>query len=179
MSTSDREPKLIHVRRPLKRMPVTTEPGLPHNPAAAEPLIHVRRPLKRVELAPDTSGAAVAVAFIRRHLVAPTTGRPLARLSALVNEAARITEARVVLADETGTANRDVWGRFGAVLAGVCAEVPDAALDPELYETVHTMLVLWAVGQDLADSARHRPQVRPFLGAYHREVRAIFQALAC
>ncbi|MBP3958549.1 hypothetical protein J8F10_25145 [Gemmata sp. G18] len=48
MSSSDRQPKLIHVRRPLKRITVNMEPTVPlDGPVTEGPLIRVGHPLKR------------------------------------------------------------------------------------------------------------------------------------
>ena len=51
MTTPNRQPKLIHVRNPLKRIEMTFEPAVPPDgPITDGPLIRVGEPLKRVTL---------------------------------------------------------------------------------------------------------------------------------
>jgi hypothetical protein len=50
MTAPDQQPKLIHVRRPLKRVELSFEPSTPpEEPIADGPLIQVGHPMKRVE----------------------------------------------------------------------------------------------------------------------------------
>jgi hypothetical protein len=87
MNTPDRQPKLIHVRRPLKRIEVNFEPTVPlEGPITDGPLIRVGHPLKRARLAFEP----VAIMHLRRLLTngadADTLTHRLYSLAAKVNE---------------------------------------------------------------------------------------------
>jgi hypothetical protein len=51
MTTPNRQPKLIHVRNPVKRITLTFEPVVPPDgPITEAPLIHVANPVKHIEM---------------------------------------------------------------------------------------------------------------------------------
>ena len=118
MNNSDPEPRLIHVRRPLKRIAVTFEPVVPlDGPVTDGPLIRLDQPLKRMT---DTMQAVPAVVTIfELPLVGGATGdQTFAVLSSIiqkVNEIETLCGRAGVWVDEARSGVRE--GKIEIVLA--------------------------------------------------------------
>lgn len=128
MSPSDREPKLIHVRRPLKRIEVNFEPSVPlDGPITDGPLIRVARPLKHVRL---TFGPAAPTPTV--HLTVPLAAgvdgerkfQTLRSLVEKVNEVEALFDRAGVWVDGTRSDVRD-----GEVVIVLAPNDPADALD--------------------------------------------------
>jgi hypothetical protein len=192
--TPERQPKLIHVRRPLKRVEATFEATTPPDgPVTGGPLIPVGRPVRRAELhfepvAGPAAGDEVpsrawsedrfgeAVAWVRRFLVGTSDGRPLSALAVMTREALLAAGERMAaLPDDGRGLEMESLRRLYSVLAHVCYETTDAALSPEVFGELKSVLMIWTLGVDLCAHFQHRsPHTQPRLSRDHPVIELLY-----
>ncbi len=172
------EPQLTHVRRPAKRITVDVQPvETLDDPITDGPLLRVGKPVKRINDNGDTRepNALDAENVIRRYLVATSAGRPLTSLTAMISDAVCLAKTRETTT--SGVANLRIFDRLQTAVTCICAETPNASLDPELFGTLRAMLLLGAMGIDL--TTPKQLQELPAIRAFHPDLLELLQALAC
>jgi hypothetical protein len=100
--TDDTQPRLIHVRSPLKRIRLTFQPVEPlDGPVTKGPLIRVSRPLKRITL------TFQPVTTLEAEHTAPAAADTLGAFVAKLNEADALYNRPGVRIDEARSGVRD------------------------------------------------------------------------
>lgn len=109
---------------------------------------------------------------LRRHLVASAAGRSLVQLASMAHQALCAAERTATTAD-----NRRALHRLKTALTAVGMDAPEAALNLELAGSLHTVLLLYAAGCDVAASLR-RPPSELLPGDFAPDVLELLRALS-